>query len=86
MPGEAVEERKQKDLSPEHTSPASSGPDGVGQDWVDPCSHEEGVQNVRLKLGALGNGSRHNGASSGSKLRSCHKLRPGNKLVFRSKY
>lgn len=78
--------KKAKKLLPEHTGPASSGPDGVGEDWVDPCSHEEGVQNVRLELGALSNGSRHNGAGSGSKLRNCNKLRPGNELVYRSKY
>ena len=53
---------------PEHASPASGGPDGVSEDWVNPCSHEEGVKDIRLKLGALCNCSRHNGASSGSEL------------------
>ncbi len=42
----------------------------MSQDWVDPGSHEEGVHDVRLKLGALCYSSRHNGAGGGSELHS----------------
>lgn len=61
---------------PEHASPARGGPDGVGQNRVHPCSHEERVQDVGLKLGALGNGSRHNGASRSRELHSNRLLSP----------
>ena len=65
----------ERDSLPEHASPARSRPDRVGQNWVHPGSHEEGVEHISLKLGTLCNSSRDNGARCGSKLQHRHELK-----------